>query len=215
MTHIKDQIGTDINRLLRHLLHRVEEGPTRAFYEGRVVDDNDPDQLGRCRIRVLGIFDDSIADKDLPWATPDFAFVGSTVGSFTVPPIGTLVHVRFDNSDFYSPVYSSKALDKDKLPTQALIDYPDNKVIFETDDGDYITINTKSGKMRVHHHSGAEVFISNEGDVAVHGALKVRLDSATEVLLGDGGGYVVTAPSPGSFVTQSGHILTAQEKVRA
>lgn len=68
---------------------------------GEVIDNADPKNLGRCRVKVFGKFDD-LPDEAIPWATPmnrDF------VGMHHTPNIGTVVAVRFDNGNIYHPEY--------------------------------------------------------------------------------------------------------------
>lgn len=76
---------------------------------GAVVDVDDPEKKGRCRVRVFGKFDD-LADADLPWATqmsfPSFGSGGGT-GSFSTPRKDAVVGVIFNNGNIYSPEYYS------------------------------------------------------------------------------------------------------------
>jgi len=103
----------------------------KDIYSGKVVDNNDPDRLGKCRIRVYSIYGNEIPDEDLPWALPDFNFVGSLVGSFVVPPVGAIVKVYFDKGDIYLPHYTTKAVDNKHLPTQKDKYYPNNMVYWK------------------------------------------------------------------------------------
>lgn len=83
---------------------------------GEVVDNADPKNWGRCRVKVYGKFD-NLPNDAIPWATPmnrDF------VGTHHTPNVGTVVAVRFDNGNLYHPEYwfqidQSKALKKDIL----------------------------------------------------------------------------------------------------
>lgn len=77
---------------------------------GIVEDPNDPRKEGRAKIRVVSIHDD-LDVEDLPWAYPKQK---STVfgqdgrgGSLSVPKKGSIVAVRFDNGNPYSPEYYS------------------------------------------------------------------------------------------------------------
>lgn len=87
--------------------------PTAAEFEGKVFigvieDAKDPERTGRCRIRVHGVFDD-IPTEDLPWAKPSSksAFFGQAgkAGSVSIPKVGGMVKVEFDQGDIYSPMF--------------------------------------------------------------------------------------------------------------
>lgn len=69
---------------------------------------DDPRKEGRARVRVYSIHDDLPAE-DIPWAYPKnkslFFGQGGKAGSLSVPKIGSIVAVRFDNGNPYSPEY--------------------------------------------------------------------------------------------------------------
>ena len=54
------------------------------IFVGVVEDNNDPKRLGRCRVRVLNVFDD-IAVDEIPWATPWKDLSGN---QFDLPEVG-------------------------------------------------------------------------------------------------------------------------------
>jgi len=68
---------------------------------GEVIDNVDPLKLGRCKVKVLGKFD-NLPDDAIPWATP---MNRDAVGSHHVPRIGDIVSARFDNGNLYHPEY--------------------------------------------------------------------------------------------------------------
>jgi hypothetical protein len=70
-------------------------------YIGVVEENDDPKKLGRCRIRVIDIFDD-IPKSDIPWASPWKDLNGN---SFNVPEIGKVVTVIFDSGNIYKPEF--------------------------------------------------------------------------------------------------------------
>lgn len=76
----------------------VEKNKT---YIGVVVDNNDPKKIGRCRIRVVNIFDD-IPETDIPWASPWKDLNGN---AFNVPDVGKVLTVIFDSGNIYKPEY--------------------------------------------------------------------------------------------------------------
>jgi len=140
-----------------------EEQTLDNSYIGRVVDNNDPDKIGRCKIRVFGIFDE-VSDEDLPWAIGEQGFVGSVVGSFIVPPVGCTVSVNFENGDLYFPKYSRKVIDSSRLPKNATKNYPDTMVFFETDNGTAFEIDRSNDEVTFVHKSGLKVKFVIDGD---------------------------------------------------
>mgnify|MGYP001095221995 CR=1 FL=1 len=93
---------------------------------GEVVDNVDPNKLGRCRIKVFGKFD-LLETQDIPWAIPSNTMIH---GSFAVPNIGDIVGVRFDNGNVYQPTYSFQLRTNDSLKTEVLdIEQSAEKVI--------------------------------------------------------------------------------------
>jgi hypothetical protein len=76
-----------------------------SHWLGEIVNNEDPSNQGRCRIRVFGKFD-LIPDEDLPWA---LCGSNDSHGQFAVPAVGDIVSVRFDNGNLYTPVYFFQA----------------------------------------------------------------------------------------------------------
>jgi uncharacterized protein involved in type VI secretion and phage assembly len=161
--NIRQMIAEEVNNVMKAFLDR---GPNDSLNDGRfmgkVVDNNDPDKQGRCKIRVFNVFDDSIQDSDLPWALPEFTFVGSLVGSFIVPPVDAIVRIKFDNGDIYRPIYTTKVVDANNLPSDKNTNYPDMMVFFETDDGDKFTIDRSNGDTIYTHKNGHTITIKND-----------------------------------------------------
>ena len=74
-----------------------------AHWLGEVVDTADPNNSGRCRIRVYGKFD-LLEVEDIPWAIPSN---NQLTGSYSVPNVGDVVSIYFDNGNIYTPVYKN------------------------------------------------------------------------------------------------------------
>lgn len=152
--NIKDFMNEDIFATLNSFVSKMENRLTRNMYVGTIVehdsfangDDGTPSALsGKCRILVYGVYDGIPFDK-LPYAVPDEHWVGSTVGSFVVPPIGTLVRVTFDGDNIYRPVYSSKILQAGKVDPNIAKNYPHNMVTMTTDAGSSIQHDRSTGE---------------------------------------------------------------------
>ena len=74
---------------------------------GEVLAVDDPLFLGRIKIKVFGKFDQIPVD-DIPWAYPGNNMTGGSSsggGFFSVPKVGSIVSVRFDQGNLYHPEY--------------------------------------------------------------------------------------------------------------
>lgn len=76
----------------------IEENKT---YVGIVEDNQDPDKMGRVKVRVMNIFDD-IPLEDIPWATPWKDLNGN---EFNTPEVGKVVIVIFDDGNDNNPEF--------------------------------------------------------------------------------------------------------------
>ena len=159
-------LGMGFNEILKSFMFKTGKLEAKP-YIGKVVNNVDPNKEGRCRIRVYGIFTSEIPDDELPWATPDFGFVGGLKGSFVVPPVDAIVRVYFDNGDIYAPIYTTKAFNKNQLEFSGDKDedYPDSMIFFETDNGEYFKINRKTQMTTYRHSSGMLINIDSEGNI--------------------------------------------------
>lgn len=138
---------------------------------GKVVDNEDPLHLGRCRVRVFGYYDD-IDAKMLPWAICHTSYIGGTYGNLVIPEVGTDVIGYFDNGDTQKPIYTGTfnrldSLTKSTTAMTRITDYPQMMVLMETDQGESLTLNRKSGKLTFTHRSGTTVIISANGSIDI------------------------------------------------
>jgi hypothetical protein len=77
--------------------------PSEKTYLGKVVDNKDPLYQGRAKIEVFGVLD-KIPVADLPWAEQiaGLSFAGTYGGgNISIPRIGTVVGVHFEESNYY------------------------------------------------------------------------------------------------------------------
>ena len=77
---------------------QVESGKT---YIGVVEDNEDPKRLGRVKVRVLDVFDNTKIE-DIPWANPWKDLAGN---DFALPEKGKVVVVVFENANLNSPEF--------------------------------------------------------------------------------------------------------------
>ena len=72
-------------------------------YIGPVVDNNDPEKIGRVRVKVMDVFDD-LKDEEIPWDSPWKDLNGN---QFNIPDKGKVVTVIFENGNKNNPEYIS------------------------------------------------------------------------------------------------------------
>ena len=109
-----------------------------------IVENTDDDIFeGRCRIRVFGKMDQRSDPEDpeseytmptesLPWARPSVSSSGGSntgSGTFSVPKIGTILRVSFDNGNYYAPVYHESLYPSDETKAEIEAAYPNSHVL--------------------------------------------------------------------------------------
>lgn len=77
-----------------------------GFWRGTVIDNMDPQQLGRLKVLVFQIYTE-IEDVAIPWAEPGaFPFAGyKNLGAVAIPPVGATVWVAFEQNDPDFPIW--------------------------------------------------------------------------------------------------------------
>ena len=122
-----------------------------GLYRGQVIDNNDPDQAGKCQIRVGPMFL-GVKDADLPWAFPAMPLVsgsGSGTGGMYIPTVNTWVYCIFIEGDVYQPVYCFEAPTKTLgIPPNALVGYPNTRG-FTTPAGLQIDVNDENPTINI------------------------------------------------------------------
>ena len=203
---IKNLLGEDIATLINRFTDGKPSLQLNHMHSGKVENNDDPEQLGRCQIRVYGVHSDKIPTEDLPWVAPDMTFIGSKVGSFIVPPIDAIIQVYFDKGDIYNPKYTTKVL-TGNLPNGIDEDYPNTMVFFETDVGESFKINRTTGKTIYRHSSGTMITIAKDGSVEFStdpsetGNLVINVKGnaevcATKLTVGEVGFASLVTPAP-------------------
>lgn len=168
-----------------------------------VVNNKDPLFSGRCQIRPFRLLDD-IPDSDLPWAIPanSTIFAGNGAGSLSVPKIGIIVKIVFNNGDIYSPEYTTiqnidseliQRIKDDYEGTHVLLYDPDEEltVIYQPNSGfqmfhkeSFIQISPDS--MITIQHANQDSLIQLEGD-------KINIVTKNEVNISAAAQATITA----------------------
>lgn len=152
------------------------------YYIGTVEDVDDPFYMGRCRVRVFGIFGykdsskNEIPTNHLPYAYPiNPAMFGTEGGgSISIPKIGQLVRVRFDG-DIYHPLYDSLEEHDTGMLQEAQNDYDGFRcLMWDTD-----------ARLGVYYTNGSGLVISNKDSI-----INIGNDSSIIISHADGSAVI-------------------------
>jgi hypothetical protein len=148
----------------------------KIYYKGVIEDNNDPEQMARYKVRVLGVHsqDKVLAPTaTLPWATSinSLAFgFDNGIGISSIAQVGTWVWCIFDNGDVNAPVIVGAIVAKGDINTLASgSKYTLNNVI-QTKAGHIIEIDDDPANNRINikHSSGTYLLIKSNGDIEVN-----------------------------------------------
>lgn len=177
-----------------------------------IVENTDDELLeGRCKIRVLGKMDQKIdptdtnsdfilSTDDLPWARPSTVSSGGSStggGMFSVPKVGSVLRVTFDNGIFYSPVYHEAVYPSDEIKIELQNSYPNAHVlIYDTafglvGGGNQTVSNEREGE-------GIKVFFTEEKGLVMDyttavGSSKINIkpDNSIEIINAKGDSIIM------------------------
>ena len=204
---------------------------------GEVVDIEDPLKNGRVKVKVYGKFD-TIPTEDIPWAYPgNNLTAGSATGGgmFSVPKLGSIVSIRFDNGNIYHPEYffQQKLSDEAKAEIEnsyenahiivydtvtagslkiffteekgLMLDYQQTQINIKNDKS--VLIQTASGDSKVEILDDGKMNITQKSDITIKTDSKVIIDQAEEIQLGkDATEKVILGDAFMTFFNQHTHV---------
>lgn len=156
---------------------------------GEVIDIEDPLKSGRIKIKVFGKFD-LLSKEDTPWAYPaNISNAGSASGgsSFSVPKLGSIVSVKFDNGNIYHPEYYYHQKLSDEALAEIENSYPNAHIII------YDTVTEGSLKIFFTEEKGLmldykenQINIKPDNNIVITTKESVIIDHAKTIELGKG-----------------------------
>ena len=140
--------------------------PATQSYLGMVEDNEDPEKLGRLRVRI-GLFED-YATEELPWACPTLGTHGnsSSAGGLNVPEKGSQVRIYFPSHDLTAPYYMGAELNNLNKTTFFDDDYP-NTYGYKDSRGNFMKINKARDTVQFQHSSTSNLKIAPDGSMQV------------------------------------------------
>lgn len=137
--------------LLEKTLNRIIENVDQKYYgkyRGVVVDNNDPEKLGRLKVKVPNILGNDVVTG---WAMPCAPYGGANdQGFFAIPEIDAGVWVEFEMGDLEYPIwvgtYWSKPGGASEVPKPEDTQSPPSRKIIRTVKGNSIELEDKDNE---------------------------------------------------------------------
>ena len=156
-------------------------GAVRFFgkYRAVVVDNQDPDTLGRVKARVPAV----LGDVESGWALPCTPYTGDKVGFYMIPAPGAHIWVEFEGGDPSRPIWVGGYWHSGEMIENVT---PDVKVI-RTETGHRLTMDDAGEKVELLHSGGALIVIDGSSVKVEHsGGAKLVIDDSTIVIDNNG-----------------------------
>lgn len=159
------------------------------FVYGIVVDNKDPDCLGRIRLQMDMLTPGCVS----PWYHMSNMWTGNEQGFWALPDLGTQMLISFPNGDFFNGVVLGCIYDQKHLPPETSTEKPTESYLWQTkkhrieiidESGkEGIHIETAEGQMRciIDNESGIQI-INELGDINIKcKKLTVETDKNVEI----------------------------------
>lgn len=162
-------------------------GKYYASYKGFVSDNEDPEFVGRLKIKVPQVYGEEVPDY---WALPKGMYCGVGVGFFAVPNVNDPVWISFENGDPRFPIWEYGWFGRGDVPEAAKNNgnKPTNQVI-QTISGHRIELDDKKDNevIRITDKFGNIIEMNSNGISQVTDKISLgSLDSSAEkAVLGD------------------------------
>lgn len=179
-------------------------------YRAKVLNNNDPLELGRIKAEVIPYFV-GIDPSIIPWAVPDnprTSGAGLGTGTSAIPNENSMVWVTFEMGDIYQPVYGGEASDGvNGLPSFMGTNYP-NRRGFQTSCGAQLYVDDTAEAIVA--SSPKDITVTAGRDLNATATSGSRFTSPEVVTTGN---LASETGASGVFVTGSGQVVTVVDGV--
>lgn len=161
--------------------------PLAVPLKGKVVDNNDPKKLGRVKMQITGVLEDTDFTK-LPWIYPKnpVGFGGTPDGSdLEVPTIGAELTVEFPYKEVYFGFYTGYQRSETTRQGIFFEDYPFSYGKRDTQNT-YFKVNRAKRYAEFRHTSRTRILIEREGETTMESKHSMRFvseDKKTELFM--------------------------------
>lgn len=186
---------------------------TNPFCVATVVDNNDPQNSYRVKVRV-DVIHDNISDGQLPWAArvgPTFMGFGSADIDHAVPEVGTKVLVMFLSNDPNSILYLG-CLYKNNSATPSGGQYLGSYGIY-TQNGEFIGVDKVSKTLKMIYEGKIDISKITQATISINGPVTVNISGSANVKIGSSANVEVsgTATLKASATTINGGPVTIEK----
>lgn len=172
-----NELGFDMDDLAEKTLSRLIEQVEHKYYgkyRGIVVDNNDPENLGRLKVKVPSVLGNDVVTG---WAMPCLPYGGAPdQGFFFIPEVEAGVWIEFEAGDLEYPIWVgtfwSKPGGAAETPKPADTQSPPTRKIIRTSKGSCIEIEDKDSE---------EVFIIKYADGSKNNTVTMDKDGIVVV----------------------------------
>lgn len=144
--------------------------PTRYYskYRGTVIDNIDPEQIGRIMVEVPDVLGQTVSS----WAMPCVPAAGIQSGIFVVPPIGSGVWIEFEQGDPDYPIWTGGfwglVADVPVFATTPPPIPPGQNIVLQTTNQDMVMVSdsaptTATGGIVLKSATGAMIVVNDSG----------------------------------------------------
>lgn len=175
--------------MLNNLLDSFKpESILNTLMIGEVIDNHDPKQIGRCRVKIPGINDTLPKDK-MPWAhqlfpngtgqdkEPEGLANGPVDGipNFKIPAVGTKVVVMFPDDDIYSCLYVGELMYEPLAKQELLNNYPETWGTLDKINNRF-WVDMVEGTVNFWHFTDTHFRIDKDGTINVYSVKDLNID---------------------------------------
>ena len=128
-----------------------------STYPGYVIDNNDPEGMGRLKLKVPSVYGDNVYEY---WAPGKGIYSGDGYGMQVLPNIGDMVWVEFRLGDPRNPIWSHSYFAKGQKPEE--LRNP-QMFWFKTPKGQIIIIDDKEDYIVIRNANNNQILIDGDG----------------------------------------------------
>jgi uncharacterized protein involved in type VI secretion and phage assembly len=176
-------------KILAKLIEKIEDKYI-GKYRGLVVDNNDPEHLGRLRVKVPSVLGEDVVTG---WALPCLPYGGAAdQGFFFIPEVNAGVWIEFEAGDLEYPVwvgtYWTKPGGSSEVPKPADSQSPPSRKIIRTLKGHSIELEDKDGQETIiitDKANGNKIEMNSQGITIKSQKIKVGENAGESLVLGE------------------------------